>query len=252
MLVFKIQYRLLFSKTKAGPALRRSRVLAAAPGSRNAGIEIVDKGLNSGPEAEDAEQDSGDDENDVGNKLEDEAGAGEPVAVVHPEPEDARKTVREPRDEESSKQAEQAVEDGNGLGNDHGDRPHTEDHSNPGDGRDLSPANHVLAIAEDSAKDVLAGNVAVNDASNDNGGDGDNPNGDEHATLGREQGGGGNVGADVDVDNDCGDEVERSVDELEESESLGPVVGVLELANDAEEARVARWKENELAQERRA
>ena len=50
-----------------------------------------------------------------------------------------------------------------------------------------------------------------------------------------------NARADEDIDDDGGEEVKSGIGDLEEGESLGEVIGVLELGNDGEEARVTRW-----------
>lgn len=54
------------------------------------------------------------------------------------------------------------------------------------------------------------------------------------------EGGRGDRVADEDVDDDGGEEVQGEVEDLEESQGLGPVLRLLELGDDAEEARVAR------------
>lgn len=158
---------------------------------------------------------------------------------MHPQPEDTGQAVREPRGEERADEAQQRVEDGDGLGDDHGEGPDAHDDADPGDGRDLGAADHVLGVAEHAREDVLGGDVAVDDAGDDDGRDGDAPDGLAHGLgAGGGEGGRGHVRADEDVDDDGGEEVQGRVGDLEEGEGLGPVLGLLELANDGEEAGV--------------
>lgn len=83
--------------------------------------------------------------------------------------------------------------------------------------------------------------MAVNNTSNNNSRDGDTPDDLSHGsrTSGRKRRR-RNIRSDKDVDDDGGEEVESSVDDLEESQSLGPILWLLELRDDSEEARVAR------------
>lgn len=98
----------------------------------------------------------------------------------------------------------------------------------------------MLAITEDAHEDVLSGNVAVDDASDDDGWDGNTPDGLAHRHgVGSRQSRGGNIRTDIDVGDDGGDQVQRCVGDLEQSQSLGEVLGLLELVDDAEEAGVA-------------
>lgn len=82
--------------------------------------------------------------------------------------------------------------------------------------------------------------MAVDYASNDNGGDGNSPDDLSHQgrTSSRESRR-GNIRAHKDIDDNGGEDVEDGIDDLEESQGLGPVLGLLELGDDAEEARVA-------------
>lgn len=128
----------------------------------------LNNSLNRGPEAEDADEQAHDEQNDIRDKVADLLGAVEPVAPLHPKPEDAGKTVGEPAGEERADKAEQVVEDGDGLGDDHGDGPREEGNGEPRDGGELGAADHVLRVAEDSVEDVLRAYVAVDDAGNNN------------------------------------------------------------------------------------
>ncbi|KAI6776002.1 hypothetical protein HG530_002760 [Fusarium avenaceum] len=140
---------------------------------------------------------------------------------MHPEPEDTRKAVREPGGEESTDKTEEVVKNRDRLGDDHRKRPGAEGDSEPDKGGELGSANHVLDYA-----------------SNDNGGDGNAPDDLSHQgrTSSRESRR-GNIGADKDIDDNSGEDVEDGVDDLEESQGLGPVLGLFELGDDAEEAR---------------
>lgn len=193
------------------------------------------------PQAQGAQHDAGKDEESIEAKHDGALPGAEPLAIAHPQPEDAGKTIREPADKQGAQETQQTVEDGNGLGNDHGERPHGKSHAEPRNDGDFGAADQVLAVAEDAAKDVLARDVAVNNTSNDNRGDGNAPDGLAHGgRAGSQEGGGWDVGTDVDVDDDGGDNVEGGVGDLEQGEGLGEIVGILKLANDAKEARVAR------------
>lgn len=82
--------------------------------------------------------------------------------------------------------------------------------------------------------------MAVNNTSDDDGRDGDTPDDLSHSsrTSGR-QSRRRNIRSDKDIDDDGGEEVESSVDDLEESQSLGPILRLLKLRDDSEEARMA-------------
>ena len=99
----------------------------------------------------------------------------------------------------------------------------------------------MLGVAEDADKDVLGRNVGIHDTSNDDSGDCDAPNSLAHRARvrGRERRR-GDIGADKDVDDNSGNEVEGGVDYLEEGDGLGEVLRLLEFTDDAEKARVAR------------
>lgn len=169
------------------------------------------------------------------------------MTTLHPEPENARKTIREPTDEKGTDKAEQAVEHRDRLGNDQGERPHAKSHQNPDESRDLGTANNVLGVAEDASKDVLASNVSVDDTCDDNRGNGNAPNGlahNERARSGESRR--WNIGSDVDINNDSRYQVQASIDDLQQSKGFGPLVWVLELSNDTKEARMARWTRLEV------
>lgn len=196
--------------------------------------------FNGSPQTKNTDKETGQEKKSVGKEAASLLSILEPVAVVHPEPEDTGKTVREPTGKQSADETQKVVEDRDGLGDDHGKSPDTESDTNPGKGGKLCTADHVLGVAEDSLEDVGGGNVAVDDTSDDNGGDGNTPDDLSHGmrtSSGKSRR--WDIGSDKDVDDDSGEEVENSIDDLEESQSLGPVLGLLELVDNSEEARVA-------------
>lgn len=88
--------------------------------------------------------------------------------MVHPKPEDSRKAIREPTGEQGADESQQIVEDGDGLGNDHGDGPGCKSDTEPGKIGEFCSSNHVLGVAEKSGEDVGRGDMAVNDTGNHN------------------------------------------------------------------------------------
>ncbi|GMG08838.1 unnamed protein product [Aspergillus oryzae var. brunneus] len=64
-------------------------------------------------------------------------------------------------------QTQKVVEDGNGLGNDPCDHPQGERNANPGSNSKNALLVHVVRATENANIDVFAGNVAVDNTSND-------------------------------------------------------------------------------------
>ena len=173
---------------------------------------------------------------------------------MHEQPQNSREAVREPAHEQGADQAQEIVEHGDGFGDHEGDHPDGDRDADPARGALPRAPRDVLRAAEDPHEDVLGGDVAVDDAGDDDGGDGDAPDGpaDLPGPGGRERGR-GHVGPHVDVDDDGGDQVQRRVADLQERQRLGPVLGLLELRHDAEEARVPAERDRDVGhgQERR-
>lgn len=90
--------------------------------------------LNRGPQSKDTDQKAGKKKNDVGDEAASLLSILEPVSVMHPEPEDTRKAVREPGGEESTDEAEEVVKNRDGLGDDHRKRPGAEGDGEPDKG----------------------------------------------------------------------------------------------------------------------
>lgn len=159
---------------------------------------------------------------------------------MHPQPEDSRQPETEPASKRRGDDAQEVVEYGYGLGYHHTEGPDGQGDDEPGDGRQLGPPNGVLRVTEYAREDVLGRNVGVDDSRDSNCGNGDSPN--HLADRGAPSSGKSrrwNVGPDVDVDDDSRDNVERGVCDLQECQSLWPVVRVFELGYDAEEDGVA-------------
>lgn len=166
---------------------------------------------------------------------------------MHPKPEDTGKTVGEPTSKQSANETEEVIEDGDGLGDDHGQSPDTEGDTNPGESGKLGAADHVLGVAEDALEDVGGGDVSVDNTGDDDGGNGDTPDNLAHGGgPSSGESGGGNIRADKDVDDDSGEEVKSGVDNLEESKSLGPILGLLELVDNSEKTRVAGERDGDV------
>lgn len=201
---------------------------------------VLGNGLARRPQTADADCGGNDNQQPIQSAHGNPRGGLAPVAPVHPQPQHAGDAIGKPTGEQRGDQAEQVAEDGDGLGNDEGNNPDAESDAQPADPARLGALDDVSGAGEDAAKDVLGRYVAVDDTCEDDGGDGDAP--DDLADgdgTGSGKGGGRNGRADVVVDDDGGDDVQRGVADLEEHEGLGPVVGLLELGHDAEEARVA-------------
>lgn len=86
---------------------------------------------------------------------------------MHPQPENTGQAVGEPANEGGSDETQQAVEDRDGLGDDHGESPDHEGDTPPRHGGELGPAFEVLGIAEQADEDVLGGHVTVDDSGDD-------------------------------------------------------------------------------------
>jgi len=196
--------------------------------------------LNGSPQSKNADEETSQEKKNIGEESASLLSILEPVSIMHPEPENTGKTIGEPTGEQSADETQKVVEDRDRLGDDHGQSPDTEGDADPGEGGELGAADHVLGVAEDALEDVGGGDVTVDDTSDDNGRDGDTPDDLAHGSRssGR-QSGRRNIRANEDVDDDSGEEVKGGVDNLEEGKSLGPVLRLLELVDNGEEARVA-------------
>lgn len=212
------------------------------------GAGFLGNGLNGSPKTEDAEHGAGGDEEDIGEKGTSAGTRAEPRALAHPKPKDTGETIREPRNEKRRKNTEQRVEDGNGLGNDESNSPHGKRHTGPADNRHKSATDKMLAVLKHAVEDVLARHVSVNNACDDNSGNSDTPNGLAHSfrASGRESRR-GDGRANVVVDDDSSNEVQGGVDNLEKGKGFGPILRLLELANNAKEARVARKGDGDVS-----
>lgn len=87
------------------------------------------------PQAQHAYHNTREEEAHVERKLDRLSLGLEPRTLVHPQPEDTRQAVGEPADEEGGNEAEQAVEDGDGFGNDHSEEPDPKGDADPDNGR---------------------------------------------------------------------------------------------------------------------
>lgn len=101
----------------------------------------------------------------VDRSEEDLAGGGEPLAPVHVQPVDTRKTVTEPGSEQGADQTQQVAKDGNSVGDDPSDDPAGETDENPGAVRSQVAAVHAISATEQADVDILETNVAVDNTS---------------------------------------------------------------------------------------
>lgn len=73
-----------------------------------------------------------------------------------------------PTSEERRDQTQQVIENRNRLGDNPRKQPHNRSDRNPGAGCDPVALVYAIAVAEDTDVDVLARDVAVDDAGDDN------------------------------------------------------------------------------------
>lgn len=164
--------------------------------------------------------------------------------MMHPQPEDSRQTIREPTGKQGANETQEIVEDWDRFGNDERDGPDTKRNGNPCDARELGSSDHVLGVSEHAGEYVFGGDVSVDDTSDDDCRNSNAPNCLAHrGGTGCGQGGRGNVWANEDVDDDGSEKIQHRIANLEKRQRLGPILGLLELGDDAEEARMARWVE---------
>lgn len=104
---------------------------------------------------------------EIEKREEDLPRRGEPNPSVHVQPEHAAEAVGEPGREERGDQTEQVAEDGDGLGDDPGEDPEEETDADPGADGDPVALVHAVGSAKDADVDVLEGDVAVDDAGDD-------------------------------------------------------------------------------------
>lgn len=165
---------------------------------------------------------------------------------IQEQPERAAQAVREPAGEQGADQAQQVVEDGDGLGDDPGDRPEHADDDDPDAETAPAALRHAIGAAVFAHVDVFGRHVAVDDACDDDGGDGDAVGDFADHGGGGAEGGGCDVRAGVAVDDDGGDDVHARVTALEEEKGAGVVCGGVELGNEGEEGDVSGICEDDV------
>ena len=90
------------------------------------------------------------------------------VSLEHRSRDCSRGLTGKPTSEERRDQTQQIIENRNSLGDNPRKQPHNRSDRNPGAGCDPVALVHAITVAEKTDVDVLAGDVAVYDASNDN------------------------------------------------------------------------------------
>jgi hypothetical protein len=193
-----------------------------------------------------ADNDTQKHQDDVAAEEENLLGAAEPTALHDVKPHDTGESVTEPRSEQSGNETEQVAEVGDGLGQDPCDEPDTEDDGEPGGSGDHTATVEVLSASEDTDVDVLGSDVTEDDTGDDDGRQGDTPGdlGDQRRSTA--QGGAGNHITSEVVDDNSSDQVKGSVNGLEGHQSLGVVLRVTELTDEAQPCGVSTVGEDNV------
>ena len=162
------------------------------------------------------------------------------------QPVDTTETVGEPASEQGTDQTVQVAEDGNGFGNDPGNHPAGDTEGNPDSNGLVAALVNQVGLGAEAEVDVLETNVAVDDTSADDGGDGDSVGDLAHQGSGGAQGGRGDFATNVVVDDDGGGEVERDFEALEHEEGLLEVLGGFHFGDETEEGDVGAVGEDDV------
>lgn len=167
-------------------------------------------------------------------------------ALIHVQPEDTTEPEREPTSKQRTDQPQQIIKHRNRLRNNPRHRPQRKRDQRPHAITRQTLLTHPVRAAEQTDVDVLRRDVAVDHARDDDSRDSDAVGDFPHELPRGAEGGAGDGGAGVAVDDDGDDDVHCCVDALEEEEGFGVGGGVFEFGDEGEEGDVAGIGEDDV------